>query len=291
MTILAPFVGYPIATNGKSRRLRVDAFGNSAAAAPGVSGDHARITHDAFSTMVVRHIKEIGIHAVGGGFGSCKGYFSKSINQNNIRPEDEHLINGIIPDAVIDGRGAPVLDGHDPTKLHNTVTLVETKGLATVNGETLTQRSGRVNRDVTKQAMQLDAKYPGSKVLDEKNKYGVNGDYLALVTGSLGNCSADILVVIDFIAAIKTVRALELRIANRDQLFSMHRRFLISSFGLFTTPPWARHIHDRFRDAVSAKAPFYAHQLPNPDREVTREFHLGNSHPRRAQHRGFRCGA
>ena len=83
--------------------------------------------------------------------------------------------------------------------------------------------------------MQLDAKYPGSKVLDEKNKYGVNGDYLALVTGSLGNCSADVLVVIDFIAAIKTVRALELRIANRDQLFSMHRRFLISSFGLFTT--------------------------------------------------------
>ena len=31
------------------------------------------------------------------------------------------------------------------------------------------------------------------------------------------------------------IRALELRIANRDQLFSMHRRFLISSFGLFTT--------------------------------------------------------
>ena len=113
---------------------------------------------------------------------------------------------------------------------------------------------------------------------------------LSLLAGSLGNCSADLLVVTDFIAAIKTVRALELRIANRDQLFSMHRRFLISSFGLFTTRLWARHIHDRFRDAVSAQAPSSscAHLLPDPDREIAREFHSGNSHPRRAQHRSSR---
>ena len=118
VTFLAPFVGYPIMANGKSRRLRVDAFGNNVAAAPGVSGDHARTTHDAFCTKVVQHIKETGTHAVGEGFGTCKGYFTKSINQGNIRPEDEYLINGIIPGAMIDGRGAPVLDGHDPTKLH-----------------------------------------------------------------------------------------------------------------------------------------------------------------------------
>jgi hypothetical protein len=243
--------------------------------------------------MVIQRIKEIGIHAVGGGFGSCKGYFSKCINQDNFRPEDEDLINGIIPDGLIDGRGAPVLDGHDPTKLDNTVTLVETKGLGTVNGETVQQRADRIDRDIIKHAEALDAKYPGSKVLDEKNRYGVNGNgkYLALVTGSLGNCSADLLVVVDFIAAIKTARALELRTANRDQLFSMYRRFLISSFGLFTTRLWARHIHCRFRDAVSSQAPSCAHQFPDPDREVTREFHLGDSHARRAQHRGSRRGA
>jgi hypothetical protein len=70
VTFVAQFVGYPIVTNGKSRRLRVDAFGNSVAAAPGVSGDHARTTHDALCTKVVQHIKETGTHAVGGGFGS-----------------------------------------------------------------------------------------------------------------------------------------------------------------------------------------------------------------------------
>ena len=89
------FVGHPIAANGKSRRLRVDAFGSNVIAAPGVSGDHTRTTHDAFNTMVIQHIKEVGIHAVGGGFGSCKGFFSKSINQGNVRPDDEALINGI----------------------------------------------------------------------------------------------------------------------------------------------------------------------------------------------------
>ena len=78
--------------------------------------------------MVIQRIKEASIHAVGGGFGSCKGLFSKNINQGNVSPEDEDLINGIIPDGWVDGRGAPVLDGHDPTKLHNTVTLIETKG-------------------------------------------------------------------------------------------------------------------------------------------------------------------
>ena len=131
--------------------------------------------------------------------------------------------------------------------------------------------------------------------MEEKNmlnNYGVDGKVLALVTGSLGNCSSDLLVMIDFMAATKTARALELRIANRDQLFSMHRRFLISSFGLFTTRLWARHIHDRFRDAVSAQAPSScANRLRDPDREVTREIHLGNPHPRCAQHRGSRGDA
>jgi hypothetical protein len=87
--------------------------------------------------------------------------------------------------------------------------------------------------------------------MSEKRKYGKDGKYLALVTGSLGNCSTDVLVVVDFIACIKTVRALEQRTANQDQLLGMYRRFLISSFGLFTTRLWARHIHDRIRDAVT----------------------------------------
>ena len=67
-------------------------------------------------------------------------------------------------------RCSKLLDGRDPTKLHNTVTLVETKGLGTVNGETVQQRADRINRDYVREA--IDAKLPGSKVLDEMNRPG-----------------------------------------------------------------------------------------------------------------------
>ena len=77
-----------------------------------------------------------------------------------------------------------------------------------------------------------------------------------------GNCSADVLVIVDFIAGIKTACALELRTANADQLFSTYRRSLVSSFGLFTTRLWARHIHDRFRDAVAVRPPPLLHPIP-----------------------------
>ena len=83
----------------------------------------------------------------------------------------------------------PVLDGHDPTKLHSTVTLIETKGLGTVNGETVQKCADRINRDYFRHAEAMDAKLPGSTVLDEMYRYGVEGRVLALVTGFLGNSS------------------------------------------------------------------------------------------------------
>ena len=158
-------------------------------------------------------------------------------------------------------------------------------GLATVV-ETVAHRAGRIDSDIEKAALALDAKYPGSTVLAEKKKYGEGGKCLALITGSLGNCSADLNVVVDLIAGVNTVRALELRITNQDQLFSMHRRRLV----LLTARLWARHIHDRFRDAVAVTAPSHTPHFPDPDREITRDFHLSRSHAR-PQHCGPRRSA
>lgn len=59
-----------------------------------------------------------------------------------------------------------------------------TKGLGTVNGETVLLKEIRHESNVIRHAEGLDAKYPGSRVLEEKNKYGVNGKCLSLVTGS-----------------------------------------------------------------------------------------------------------
>jgi hypothetical protein len=96
---------------------------------PGVSGDHFRITYDAFTTFVVNIAKENCVAMRGGGFGSVKGIFSKNINQSNIRPDDQAALNGIIPDALIDDRAIPQPKDFHITKIHGKVSLVEVKGL------------------------------------------------------------------------------------------------------------------------------------------------------------------
>jgi hypothetical protein len=54
----------------------------------------------------------------------------------------------------------------------------------------------------------LDARFAGSTVVAEKKKFVKDGKYLALVTGSLGNLSADVYTYIEFIAGVQTTRAL-----------------------------------------------------------------------------------
>jgi hypothetical protein len=51
-------------------------------------------------------------------------------------------------------------------------------------------------------------KNAGSTTLAEKRKYGKDGKYLAFVSGSLRNLSADVYTLIEFIAGIQTTRAL-----------------------------------------------------------------------------------
>ena len=61
--------------------------------------------------------------------------------------------------------------------------------------------------------------------------------------------------------------------------------------GLFASRLWARHIHDKFRDAVAVTGPSNAPQFPDPDLEIVRDFHLGNFRANRAQRHGSRRGA
>ena len=68
-----------------------------------------------------------------------------------------------------------------------------------------------------------------SRIGEEKRKYGRNGKYLALVTGSLGNLSSDFSVVVELIASIQAIRASQWRTTSMRQLFSMYRRFLVST--------------------------------------------------------------
>jgi hypothetical protein len=131
----------------------------------------------------------------------------------------------------------------------------------------------------------LDARYTGSTLLAEKRKDGKDSKYLAFVTGSLVNLSADIYTFIEVIAGVQTTRALQRRNTSREQLFSIYRHYLESSFGLFAAGLWARRILDRFRDAIAATAPCHAPLHTDADRWEIRDFNLGRSRAHGVQNR------
>ena len=123
VSLLLKFEGEPIHTNGRSHKLRVDRWGRNVAAAPGVSGDHARTTHDSIVTFTVSLLKDNGIITRGGGFGSVNGVFRMAINQSNISPEDQRAVNGILPDLQIDGRPLPSIEGLNDDNKQSVVSL------------------------------------------------------------------------------------------------------------------------------------------------------------------------
>jgi hypothetical protein len=116
----------------------------------------------------------------------------------------QRLMESFILDALIDARAIPKPKDFHITKIHGKVSLVEVKGLSSQK-QTVNQRADLINPDIEKAAASLVEKYIGSTVLAEKRKYGKDGKYLALVTGSLGNVSADVTTFIEFIAGVQTL--------------------------------------------------------------------------------------
>jgi hypothetical protein len=50
----------------------------------------------------------------------------------------------------------------------------------------------------------------------------------------------------------------------------------IFSYSLFGVRLWARHVHDRFRDAVAVTTPCHAPMYSDPDHEAIRDFNQGS---------------
>jgi hypothetical protein len=105
------------------------------------------------------------------------------------------------------------------------------------------------------------------------------------VTGLLGKLSADVGNFIEFIAGVKTTRALQWRSTRMKQLFGIYHHCLVSSFSLIVARLWACRISDRFLGAVAARAPCHAPLYTDPDREAIRGFNLGISRARGVQYR------
>ena len=75
--------------------------------------------------------------------------------------------------------------------------------------------------------------------------------YIALLTGPFGNLSSDFNLVVDFIARERAMQTIKLRGTNPALALAVHRRALVRRIGLLTSRGLARHIVERWHDAVS----------------------------------------
>ena len=249
--LLRPYVGSTIRSSGNSHKTNVDPYGNGVASATGVLGDHTRRLHDRIVSEVVRLLNEAGIRAKGGHTGSCKGIFAKCVDARLLNEDGQRLLQGIIPDMLLDGRSCglgPFMGMRN--RLVGVQTLVEHKTLAAVLTK-LEARVEQVRRWYSQQAQVLDARYPGSTFSKELLSYGLNGALCVLVSGPFANLSDDFGLVVDLIAQEKATAWIEKRKVNPNAALAQFRRGLVHRLGLFITRGWSQLIIDRWRDAAT----------------------------------------
>jgi len=251
VNLLLPYVGSTVRSSGNSHKTNVDPYG--VASATGVSGDHTRRHHDLIVSEVVRLLSDAGIRAKGGHTGSCKGIFAKCIDARLLNEDGQRLLQGIIPDILIDGRncGSGPFSGMS-NRLVGRQTLVEHKTLAATS-ISVKARAERAKRQYQQRAQDLDATFPDSTFVREMMTYGANGAICVLVSGPFGNLSDDFSLVVDLIAQEKATAWIEKRKVHPNAALAHFRRGLVHRLGLFITRGWSQLIIDRWRDAVSSR--------------------------------------
>ena len=94
ITILGPYVGTWVRTNGRSLPTVVDRYGNGVASAPSVSGDHFRKNHDRLLGPVMQAVADSGIAATGKNqYETFNGTFKHCFNPGARHVDEETTIN------------------------------------------------------------------------------------------------------------------------------------------------------------------------------------------------------
>ena len=114
-------------------------------------------------------------------------------------------------------------------------------------------------------------------------RYGVNGKYLALVTGPFGNLSDDFLAVAYSYARERAKGILEFRNSDPNGILALCKNSVTRRLGLFAARGWAQLILDRNRDLVGPRRSSADFTSPKTftDFETTEAFNF--LHPRRIQ--------
>jgi len=172
------------------------------------------------------------------------------MNTRGLDEDGQRLLQGIIPDMLIDARGCGGGPFNAlPNRLVGFQTLGEHKTLASI-GMSVEARAELIQQQYEKHAQELDARYPGSTFKKEKDTYGMGGLLCALVSGPFGNLSDDFNLVVDLIAREKATAWIEKRKVNPKAALALFKLGVVRRLGLFVTRGWSQLIIDRWRDAV-----------------------------------------
>ena len=246
----------------KGKTITTDPYGRNIKTVTGVKGGHRTVLHNDIHSTIGNTIKQAGIQIKGKLPETCANMFSHLINCQITNAEDNRLIQGIIPDLVINAN--PLIPGTDP---HNTVfdgknSICDVKTLGpgkvylkrNVNQQTPVDiRQEQVHREYLTLAKALDRKYNGiteegqqGPIENEIQSFGNNGKVIGLVVGNYAECSTYVHQLVEFISKNEAFN--QISICNpqeRESLKAKIARKIITLWGLTFHRGWARLLIER----------------------------------------------
>ncbi len=253
-------VGKQIISRNKKCNKTVDAYGYNIKTAIGCTGDHVRYFHDQFVQLAVNSLVETNIPYRGGRGKTCKNIFHDVINTNLNGESNDRLIQGIIPDIILDAeQELPQGSIFDNIRtLFDVKTVSPGKRYHVADTSTVAdKRASEVSPAYYRVARALDIKHNGTQpgtcgpVEARLREFGQLGKVIGIAIGAYGECSSDVYALRDFIACKMSSMRADGTIHNNRDFVGMSRKTITRKWGLSIHRGWARVLIDRIPTAVN----------------------------------------
>ena len=281
-------VNLPINNNANCPQRNMDAYGYNIKTATGIKGDEVRTMHDSVVTHLTNFLDNAKIKYKGGIRNTCKNMFTHCISQDIDDEEKIRIIQGIIPDIVVNGKDIRPMEDNYSNRYRGVDTLIDVKTLAPgesysatnlsrVHLTAATKRQNKVSLDYYKHANSIDQLYNGTPigtqgpVHKELTTFGIQGRVMGAVIGAYGEISPDITELLQLIAseqATNLLSCLKMPFAQAKNIFFQK---MIRTICLLNFRGWARVLIGRCQTSVGVPRERFAAQGDLFDRSMDRE--------------------
>jgi len=280
---------HKIKNNGNCHQRNMDPYGYNIKTALGIKGDEVRTMHDSVVTHLTIFLDNAKIRYKGGIRNTCKNMFTHCIRQD-FDDEEEllRIIQGIIPDLVVNGKEIRPMDDNYSNRYRGVDTLIDVKTLApgeTYSGTNLSRvhmtavikRQNKVSPDYYIHANSIDQQYNNTPigiqgpVHKELTTFGIQGRVMGAVIGAYGEISPDITELLQLIAseqATNLLSCLKMPFAQAKNIFFQK---MLRTICLLNFRGWARVLIGRCQTSVGVPRERFAAQGDSSDGSMDRE--------------------